>query len=166
MNVEIASAPTKIQQATDIYNVASAEKNTSPVLYFEFIDGELRPKLNRKMGFVALEYRAHTHLCRLPRDRRDLRLPEFTPTAITRLISKRNEKFRKAVHSYIQASQDKVPTVSCTHLAYSRKLTLGYSCNVGLRYMSQGKIARRPLMNHLSHPHQQPRIHRVSVLLR
>jgi len=60
MNVEIASASTKTQPATDIYNVASADKNTSPVLYFEFIDGELRPKLNRKMGFVIWENRTHT----------------------------------------------------------------------------------------------------------
>lgn len=35
-------------------------------------------------------------------DRRDLRLPEFAPAAVTRLINKRDHKFRLALFTYLE----------------------------------------------------------------
>src|SRR5271154_6066770 len=47
-------------------------------------------------------------VCRMSVDRRDLKLPEFTPATITRLINKRNHKFRHALNSHLESSSKQV----------------------------------------------------------
>jgi hypothetical protein len=52
INVETASASTLVRQRDDIFKVnEKGDSAVSTVLYFEFIDGELRPKLNRNKGY-------------------------------------------------------------------------------------------------------------------
>lgn len=51
VNVETASASTLVKQKDDIFQLnKEGDPAVSKVLYFEFIDGELRPKLNRNKG--------------------------------------------------------------------------------------------------------------------
>lgn len=51
VNVENASSLRPNKQKDDVYKIPEAENaEDSKVLYFEFIDGELRPKINRKKG--------------------------------------------------------------------------------------------------------------------
>jgi hypothetical protein len=51
VNVETASASTLVKQKDDIFQLNKERDHAvSKVLYFEFIDGELRPKLNRIKG--------------------------------------------------------------------------------------------------------------------
>lgn len=88
----------------------------STVLFFEFVDGELKPKLNRKKGYLCYIMLME----RVTADKRDLKLPEFTPAAMTRLINKRNQKFRQALNN---------------HIVYSKKvhrLALGSHCRTML----------------------------------
>jgi len=51
VNVENSSPTVVTMQKDDIYKVGSSTNATlSSVLFFEFTDGELRPKLNRNKG--------------------------------------------------------------------------------------------------------------------
>jgi DEAD/DEAH box helicase domain-containing protein len=51
INVETASALALIKQKGDIFKLnEKGDSAVSMVLYFEFVDGELRPKLNRDKG--------------------------------------------------------------------------------------------------------------------
>ena len=51
VNVENSSPTVVTMQKDDIYKVGSSTNATlSSVLFFEFTDGELRPRLNRKKG--------------------------------------------------------------------------------------------------------------------
>lgn len=55
INVETASATALVKQKNDIFTLnPRGTTANSTVLYFEFIDGELRPKLNRNRGFSLL----------------------------------------------------------------------------------------------------------------
>jgi DEAD/DEAH box helicase domain-containing protein len=81
----------------------------SSVLHFEFIDGELKPKLNRKKRYSKLGDRSEISSII---DRKDLRLPEFSPAAITRLIEKRNHKFSQALNSHLELCSKQVLPLS------------------------------------------------------
>ena len=48
VNVENSSNPVAVKDKDDMFKLPRADVST--VLYFEFVDGELRPKLNRRKG--------------------------------------------------------------------------------------------------------------------
>jgi len=48
VNVENSSNPVVMKDKDDMFKLPHADIST--VLYFEFVDGELRPKLNRRKG--------------------------------------------------------------------------------------------------------------------
>jgi len=111
VNVDSEAIPSEIAPTEDLYTKNSAGTSSSgAVLYFEFVDGELKPKVNKNHGFGSSAPTLTWN--RLPRDRRELRLPEFTPAALTRLITKRNQKFRKAVNVHLLACQKEVAVPS------------------------------------------------------
>jgi DEAD/DEAH box helicase domain-containing protein len=51
VNVENTSTVRPNKQKEDVYKIHDEENaEVTKVLYFEFVDGELRPKVNRKKG--------------------------------------------------------------------------------------------------------------------
>jgi DEAD/DEAH box helicase domain-containing protein len=53
VNVENTATVRPNKQKEDVYKIHGDENaEVSKVLYFEFIDGELRPKVNRKKGYT------------------------------------------------------------------------------------------------------------------
>jgi hypothetical protein len=57
VNDENSSATTFAKQKDDIFSLKSSNNpDTTSVLFFEFTDGELRPKLNRKKGYSHLSH--------------------------------------------------------------------------------------------------------------
>ena len=81
----------------DIFELKEA---ATSVLHFAFVDGELRPIMNRTKGSDLTLYSAKEF--RVVADKRDLKLPEFSATSMTNLIKKRNDKFKKAVHKHLR----------------------------------------------------------------
>jgi DEAD/DEAH box helicase domain-containing protein len=74
----------------DLFRDKSTHHTLNVVLLFEYTDGELKRKINREKegGFGR-------------RLRPELKLPTFTPAAMTKLIDKRNAKFKKAVNHFL-----------------------------------------------------------------
>ena len=87
----------------DIFELKEA---ATSVLHFAFVDGELRPKVNRTKGYHLTFDLAKDD--RVVADKRDLKLPEFSATSITNLIKKRNDKFKKAVQKYLNTCSSQV----------------------------------------------------------
>lgn len=110
-----------VKQKEDIFTLSTSSNATaSSVLFFEFTDGELRPKVNRKKGYAPyIKLRTPAKTNRINAGRRELKLPEFSPGAITRLINKRNNKFRKALNSHLEYcySQVRSYTLSTSSLS-------------------------------------------------
>ena len=71
------------------------------VLLFEYIDGELKRKVVRgpQKKWVPRYRRGQPQ---------DLKMPEYTPEAMSRLIEKRNLKFKNAVNEFIQTCVEEI----------------------------------------------------------
>lgn len=92
------------------------------VLLFEFVDGELKRKINR-------EKEGHGR-----RLRPELKMPTFTPAAMKKLIDKRNVKFTRAVNKYInQSFEDAVDPVA--------QIESAYSCYIPVKPVEEANVA-------------------------
>lgn len=78
----------------DLFRVKQVSKQIETVLLFEYIDGELKRKINR-------EKEGHGR-----RLKPELKMPTFTPAAMKKLIDKRNLKFTKAVNIFLNKCAD------------------------------------------------------------
>jgi DEAD/DEAH box helicase domain-containing protein len=104
--VDAEPQPSRRPDAKDIYKIDALDlPDRTTVLHFEFTDGDLKPKRTYSSGYsypyMSLLYRNHM-------DSRESRLPEFTPAAMTRLINKRNQKFRRAVAAFLARCRENV----------------------------------------------------------
>ena len=83
--------------SSDVFKVKlPTETNGQQVLLFEFTDGELRRKVERRANDEKFHPRK-----RLRKELPPLKMPTFTPAAMTRLIEKRNNKFIAAVNEFL-----------------------------------------------------------------
>lgn len=85
--VAAASQPTgskRQKEVEDVYAMAKRDQDdaATEVLYFEFTDGNLKPK------FEATRIE-------------DIKMPTYSPAQMTKIIQKRNEKFDDAVNRFI-----------------------------------------------------------------
>lgn len=78
----------------DLFQTKKTSKAVETVLLFEYVDGELKRKINR-------EKEGHGR-----RLKPELKMPTFTPAAMKRLIDKRNAKFTKAVNLFLNGCAD------------------------------------------------------------
>lgn len=92
----------------DLFKTKKSSKAVKQVLLFEYIDGELKRKINR-------EKEGHGR-----RLKPELKMPTFTPAAMRKLIDKRNLKFTKAVNVFLnKCAEDFVDPVAQLDSMYS-----------------------------------------------
>ncbi|CCG80947.1 putative DEAD/DEAH box helicase [Taphrina deformans PYCC 5710] len=92
----------------DLFKTKKSSKQIETVLLFEYVDGELKRKINR-------EKEGHGR-----RLKPELKMPTFTPAAMKRLIDKRNVKFVRAVNVFLnRCMEESVDPVAQLDSAYS-----------------------------------------------
>lgn len=97
----------------DLFETKRNAKEIETVLLFEYVDGELKRKINR-------EKEGHGR-----RLKPELKMPTFTPAAMKKLIDKRNLKFTKAVNIFLnKCASDSVDPVAQLDSTFSTYLPI------------------------------------------
>ncbi|EWC47530.1 hypothetical protein DRE_00498 [Drechslerella stenobrocha 248] len=80
--------------APDLYLLPEPRRNPKQVLLFEFTDDDLRPMPKSRQ---SLQYRR-----RRLEDVTGAKIPEFSHTELLRVISNRNDRFKRAIHKLLE----------------------------------------------------------------